>query len=97
MRVIEPDDQSKSVRADSVEAKSGFKSYDEYAEEWDYFVPMKDNPNTLYIRRKLQDNQSIFITPNYVLVFNVMYNCAGIVKADKMVEPVNLTVNVEVV
>ncbi len=95
MNVIEPTVTKDSVRADSREAKKGFRYLDENDNTYGYFVPMEDNRFTLYIRRIVQEGQSIFITPQYVLVFNVQSNAAGIVKADRMVEPVDFTVNVE--
>ena len=93
MNVIKPAITRESVRADSRKAKNGFRYFVLGAIE--YFVPTEDNPHNLYIRRSMGEGQSIFITPEYVLVFNVKNNRMGIVKADQMVEPVNFTVNVE--
>ncbi|KKL76894.1 hypothetical protein LCGC14_2040330 [marine sediment metagenome] len=93
MNVIEPMQTNNLVRADSREAEDGFRYLDDNI--YSYFVPMNDNRSTLYIRQAIRENQSIFITPEYVLVFNVRFNVAGIVEADKMVEPVDFTVNVE--
>ncbi len=95
MNVIEPVVTRNLVRADSKEAKNGFRYLDEDDITYSYFVPMNDNRFNLYIRRTIQDGQSIFITPQYVLVFNVQSNAAGIIEADKMVEPVDFTVNTE--
>lgn len=93
MRVNKPTEVSNLVRADSKKASNGFRYVflggDEYA------VPVKDNPSVLYIRRAIKEEQSIFIEPDYVLVFNIKNNCMGIIKAGQMVEPVDLTVNVE--
>ncbi len=83
----------KLVRADSEEAKEGFRSLAE-DEAYAYLVPMDDNSAHLYIRRRIGEGGSIFITPDNILVFNLKYNIAGLVKADEMVEPVNLTVSV---
>ena len=88
MNVIELMKTNNLVRADSREAKKGFRYLDEYNNTYGYFVPMKDNQFNLYIKRITQEGQSIFITPQYVLVFNVQFNAAGIIKADRMVEPV---------
>ena len=93
MNVIEPVVTRNLVRADSRKARNGFRYFILGAIE--YFVPTEDNPHVLYIRRAIGEGQSIFITPKYVLVFNVKNNMMGIVKADQMVEPVNFTVNVE--
>ncbi len=81
------------VRADSKEARNGFRfaPYGSYV----YLVPMKGNETTLYIRRSIQEGRSIFIEPEYVLVFNVRNNKAGIVLANRMVEPVEFTVQME--
>lgn len=95
MKITEPVEVSKLVRADSEEARDGFREYDEIGEGWDYFVPMDDNSSHLYIRRNIQDGRSIFIEPDRILVFNIKYNIAGIIKADTTVEPVELTVKVE--
>ncbi len=94
MKVIEPIEKSNLVRADSEEAKNGFRKWHEIDEEWDYFVPMSDNSTNLYIRRTIQEGRSIFIAPDHVLVFNVQNDSAGLVKADAMVEPVTFEVNV---
>lgn len=93
MKVNKPTLVSNSVRADSSEAKNGF-GYEALG-EYEYFVPVSDNSCILYIRRSLKKGQSIFIEPEYVLVFNVKNNTMGIVKANQMVEPVNFSVNVE--
>ena len=95
MNVIEPMKTNNLVRADSREAKKGFRYLDENDNTYGYFVPMEDNRSYLYIRRAIQEGQSIFIPPQYVLIFNVQSNAAGIVKADKMVEPVELEVIVK--
>ncbi len=93
MNVIEPAVTRNSVRADSREAKNGFRYF--VLGVIEYFVPTKDNPHNLYIRRSIREGQSIFITPEYVLVFNVKNNTMGIVRADQMVEPVEFEVNME--
>ena len=95
MNVIEPMKTNNLVRADSREAKKGFRYLDENNNTYEYFVPMEDNRSTLYIRRVIQEGQSIFITPQYVLVFNVRFNAAGIIRADRMVELVELEVIVK--
>ncbi len=95
MKITRFVEKSNVVRADSPEAMSGFRKWCEISNEWDHFVPMDDNSPNLYIRRTIQEGRSIFIEPNYVLVFNLQFNCAALVKADEMVEPVDLTVNVE--
>lgn len=95
MKVIEPTKQVDLVRADSKEAKNGFRYLDYDDITYSYFVPMDDNSACLYIRQQIQEGQSIFISPEYVLVFNVQHNTAGIVKADEMVEPVELEVIVK--
>ena len=82
------------VRADSEEAREGFRTLEE-DESYDYFVPMDDNRIHLQVRRKVTPPQKlVYVEPDYTLVFNLRYNIAGLVKADEMVEPVNLTVNV---
>ena len=91
MNVIEPVVTRNLVRADSREAEDGFRYLDDNI--YSYFVPMDDNRHHLYIRQAIKDGQSIFITPQHVLVFNVRSNVAGIVEADKMVEPVEFEVN----
>ncbi len=93
MKVIEPERTTNLVRADSLKARNGFRYFDKNEETYMYFVPMKDNSHHLYIRRTVREGQSIFITPVYILVFSVRYNTAGIVKADRMVEPINFVVN----
>ena len=98
MNLITPSKPKNLVRADSEEAKEGFRSFDD-DESYDYFVPMDDNSSHLSIKRKggvtqTYRKRTVSITPNNVLVFNLRYNIAGIIKADEMVEPVNLTVNV---
>ncbi len=93
MNLVMTDKPRNLVRADSGEARKGFRSFDD-EESYDYFVPMDDNSAHLYIRKRIKEGESIFITPDNILVFNLRYNIAGLVKADEMVEPVNLTVNV---
>ena len=93
MKVNDPDLICNFVRADSPEAANGF-GY-EFHGRYEYAVPVKDNPQILYIRRAVKEGQSSFIEPEYILVFNVKNNCMGIIKANQMVEPVNFTVNVE--
>ena len=95
MNVIEPMKTNNLVRADSREAENGFRYLDTRDNTYDYFVPMNSNSSNLYIRRAPREDRSIFIAPEYVLVFNVRFNIAGIVKADKMVEPVDFTFSVE--
>ncbi len=90
MNLVTTEKPRNLVRADSEEAKEGFRAFGD-DESYTYFVPMDDNSSHLYIRKK---SGSIFITPDNILVFNLRYNIAGLVKADEMVEPVNLTVNV---
>ncbi|KKL21721.1 hypothetical protein LCGC14_2442630 [marine sediment metagenome] len=94
MNVIEPVVTRNLVRADSWKAENGFRYLDEDDNTYSYSVPMNSNSTHLYIRRAIRENQSVFITPEYVLVFNVQSNVAGIVKADKMVEPVEFKVTV---
>ena len=79
MNVIGPVKTETLVRADSYKARNGFRYLDEDTGTYDYFVPMEDNRNHLSIRQIVQGDQSIFISPNYVLIFNVHYNCAGLV------------------
>ncbi len=81
------------VRADSEEAREGFRTLEE-DESSGYFVSMNDNSSYLCISKRIKEGESIFIAPDYILVFNLQYNVAGLVKADEMVEPVNLTVNI---
>ncbi|KKK88616.1 hypothetical protein LCGC14_2741380 [marine sediment metagenome] len=94
MRIIEPVNIENLVRADSVEAHEGFRYLDENDGIYGYFIPMDDNSSNLYIRRTIKTGKSIFIAPEYVLVFNIRFNIAGAIKANKMVEPVDFTVNV---
>ena len=95
MKVNDPLFISNPVRADSDEAKNGFRYIDEDDNTYNYFVPMDSNSVHLYIRRSMGKDRSIFIAPSHILVFNVQSNSAGIVKADRMVEPVDFTVNAE--
>ena len=95
MNVIESMETKNLVRADSEEAENGFRYLDEEDNTYNYFVPMDDNSYHLHIRMTIKKGKSIFINPTYVLVFNLQSNTAGVVKADKMVEPVDFTVNVE--
>ncbi len=95
MNVIERMKTNNLVRADSPEAMNGFRKWREIEEEWDYFIPMDANFTNLYIRRTIQEGRSNLIEPSHVLVFNLEYNSAAIVKADKMVEPVELEVIVK--
>ena len=78
------------VRADSLEARNGFMYKDEPEEEYCYFMPMKRNVN-LSVKVK-RGELRLTIEPKYVLVFNVTFNTIGIVKADQIVEPVNMKV-----
>ncbi len=95
MIVIESMETKNLVRADSEEAENGFRYLDEEDNTYNYYMPMDDNSCHLYIRMTIKEGRSIFINPNYVLVFNLQFNIAGVVKADKMVEPIDFTVNVE--
>ncbi len=95
MKVIKSTKQVNLVRADSKEAKNGFRYLDKTDGTYGYFVPMKDNSSYLYIRRTIKEGRSIFITPSHILIFNVQYNIAGVIRADKMVEPVELEVIVK--
>lgn len=97
MNVIEPERTENLVRADSYAASNGFRYMDVDDGIYSYFVPMSDNSTHLYIRQNIQDGESIFIAPKYVLVFNVKSNSAGIVKADEMVEPIAFNVVAEIV
>ncbi len=94
MNLITASKPKNLVRADSEEAKEGFRTPEE-DESYVYFVLMDDNSSHLWIRRRGRGTKmSAYIEPDYVLVFNLRSNTAGLVKADEMVEPVNLTVNV---
>ncbi len=95
MNVIEPVVKIDLVRADSYAASGGFRYADEDDDYYNYFVPMSPNSTHLYIRRSVQQGRSIFIEPEYILVFNVEHNSAGIVKANRMVEPIDFTVQAE--
>ena len=95
MNVIEPVVTRNLVRADSPEAMNGFRKWHEIDKEWDHFVPMCANSTHLYIRRTIQEGRSIFIEPSHLLVFNLQFNSAALIEADKMVEPVDFTVNAE--
>ena len=95
MNIVEPVKKIDLVRADSYEASKGFRYQDEGDDYYDYFVPMSPNSGHLYIRRSIREGQSIFIDPQYILVFNIKHNSAGIVKANRMVEPVGFTVQAE--
>ncbi len=95
MNVTEPVVKIDLVRADSSKATRGFRYIDERDDYYGYFVPMSPNSSYLYIRRSVQKGQSIFIEPEYILVFNIKHNSAGIVKADRMVEPIDFTVQAE--
>ena len=90
MEIRDPDLICNFVRADSPEAADGFGF--EQNGIYEYLVPMQDNEANLYIRRQIQEGQSIFIESEYVLVFNVKNNRAGIIRADRMVEPVDFVV-----
>ena len=94
MNLVTTDKPRNLVRADSEEAREGFRTFNE-DEFSGHFVPMDGNSSHLSIKRKvLSASKPVIIGPGYVLVFNLDYNIAGIIKADEMVEPVNLTVNV---
>ncbi len=95
MDIVEPERTENLVRADSLKARKGFRYLDEDDKTYDYFVPMSDNQHNLYIRRAKWGGQSTLINPDYILIFNVQHNAAGIVKVDQMVEPVEFVVNVE--
>ncbi len=95
MNVIEPVVKIDLVRADSYAASRGFRYIDEQNDYYGYFVPMSPNSAYLYIRQSVREGQSIFIEPEYILVFNITHNSAGLVKADRMVEPVDFTVQAE--
>ncbi|KKL66730.1 hypothetical protein LCGC14_2142040 [marine sediment metagenome] len=86
---------TKFVRADSPKAKDGFRCVNDPKKEKSYYVVVFDNPDTLYIRKTIREEQSISIAPEYVLVHNVSFNSLGIVRASELVEPVSLTINVE--
>ncbi len=94
MNVIESMETKNLVRADSEEAENGFRYLVEEDITYNYYIPMDDNSYYLYIRRAIRKGRNLFINPDYVLVFNLRSNTAGVVKADKMVEPVDFTVNV---
>ncbi len=81
-------EEDMGVRADSPEAKKGFKLYDEREKEYDYFLPLLPNVNldvslASYRVSKISD---------YVLVVNLKCNTIGIIHASRMVEPVNMKV-----
>ncbi len=107
MNLVTTEKPRNLVRADSEEAKEGFRSFDDddraagqlRSGSYVYFVPMDGNSAHLLIKRKgwiiqTSRKETMPIKPEYVLVFNLRYNIAGLVKADEMVEPVNLTVNI---
>lgn len=93
------DDQTQPdnlVRADSPEARKGFRLLDREicrtSMKYSYFVPMDDNSTHLYIRRTIKKERSTPIEPEHILVFHIGNNTAGIVEAGKMVEPVDMKV-----
>ncbi len=92
MKIVESIEKRNLVRADSREAKNGFRKWHKTDEEWDYFVPMCDNSMNLSIRRTKRKGRNIFIEPEYILIFNVRDNSAGLVKSNAMVEPIDFTV-----
>ncbi len=91
MRVIESNEKSRLVRADSKEAKNGFRQKDDEG-EYDYYLPLTENINFDF---NFTNSFREGTEPNYVPILNIKTDRIGIVGIDAMVEPVDFTVNVE--
>lgn len=92
MKITEPVKVSNLVRADSEEVKNGFYYVDPVDGTTDYFLPLAENENFDF---NFTDPAKRGSEHLYVPVLNLKEDCIGIVLVDKMVEPVNFTVNVE--
>ncbi len=90
MEIIDVNEPVREVRADSVEAKDGFRYKD--SGSYVYCVPMSDNSGSLDIRRA-RDGNRFTLGSEFVLIFNPRNNIAGFVKADKMVVPMEFILN----
>jgi len=89
MIIDEPVEDIVEVRADSVEAEDGFRIYDELEEEYDYYLPLRENCNFgFHFTNSRRDDEM----PLYIPVLNIKEDCMGIIKVDRMVEPVNIKV-----
>ena len=92
MKVNDPLLITNPVRADSEEAKNGFYYVDPDDGTTNYFLPLAENENLDF---HFTDPTRQGTEHLYVPVLNLKQDCLGIVPVDQMVEPVNLTVNVE--
>ncbi len=92
MKVNDPLLITNPVRADSFEASKGFYYVDPDDGETMYFLPLVKNPN---FDLNFTDPARKGSEPDYVPVLNVKNDCIGIVLADKIVEPVELEINVK--
>ena len=91
MRVIEPKVVENLVRADSIAKEKGLRYFDEEEGSYDYFVVL--DTNAAYYSVRLRSKLKLSYVPLWV--FNVKTGTLATVPADKMVEPVDFTVNAE--
>lgn len=86
MKVIEPNEKSRLVRAGSLRQESAFRDH-----ENGYFVvlDMQDG----YFESKIRPSCEVDYNP--IWVFNVKSDTLGIFDEDEMVEPVELEINVK--
>lgn len=93
MRINDLDLISTVVRADSPEARNGFSYLPSGHNEYQYFVPIRNNPNVHVELNHYVDVRDI--GQNYILVFNLKHNRIGFVRADQMVEVIDFIVDVK--
>ena len=92
MNITEPVVVNNLVRADSEVAENGFRKWNKKGGEWDYFLPLRKNYNFDFVFTNPERKGT---EPDFVPVLNIREDCIGIIPIDKMVEPVDFTVNVE--
>ena len=94
MRINDPLLVTNPVRADSPEASKGFCYVDPDDGEMLYFLPLTENAHFTFT---FTDPARKRTEPDYVPVLNIKSDCIGVVRVDRIVEPVEFIVNVETV
>ncbi len=92
MKVNDPLLVTNPVRADSPEASKGFCYTDPDDGEMLYFLPLYENSHFTFTDLARKGTE-----PDYVPVLNIKSDCVGVVRVDRIVEPVEFIVNVETV
>jgi hypothetical protein len=95
MKVVEPEDTQVLIPLRMIGTNQGFRAELPGVEKgYGYYVKCSPNPGFLQVAYK----GIIFNTDSTVgntLIFNVKENSLGVIESDTMVEPIDMTVNME--